>query len=457
MYGCDLTHTGRSPYVASPTGTLKWTRSVSALETLSTPVIGADGTIYVGGSDWYSLKGTAFALNADGSLKWSYKTGGEIDCPPAIGSDGTVYFGSWDGKIYALNPNGSLKWSFDSGELSSSPAIGPDGTIYSGSSSNDQLVALNPNGTLKWTYKTDGWVWSSPAIDASGTIYVSSYNSDTLYAVNPDGSLKWSDPDVGGGGSSAAIGSGGTIYVGGMDALNAVNPDGSLKWSFKRKNAMFEDASPAIGADGTIYIGCYDDKLYAVNPDGSLKWSYATGSAFPYESSPAIDASGTVFVGGSDSNLYAINADGTLKWSYPTAGIWSSPVIGSDGTVYLSSIKLEAFGGTPATPEATYLTIKTSATSARVGKQFILSGLCAPSPDLVGTTMHVDVKKPGKTYWSYSSNRVVYAGVGGAASWQYKYTLKAGMTKGTYQFRAVYPVGASYATTTSAVVKVVVK
>ena len=103
------------------------------------------------------------------------------------------------------------------------------------------------------------------------------------------------------------------------------------------------------------------------------------------------------------------------------------------------------------------LTIKTSASSCKVGKQFVLSGLGTPSPALVGRMMHVDVKKPGKSYWSYSSNRIVYAGAGGAASWQYKYTLKSGMAKGTYQFRAVYDADDWYAGYTSTAVKVVAK
>jgi outer membrane protein assembly factor BamB len=46
-----------------------------------------------------------------------------------------VYVGCRDGKLYALNPNGSLKWSYNTeGEIGfSSPAIAVDGTVYVGS------------------------------------------------------------------------------------------------------------------------------------------------------------------------------------------------------------------------------------------------------------------------------------------------------------------------------------
>ncbi|MEM2050807.1 MAG: PQQ-binding-like beta-propeller repeat protein, partial [Thermoproteota archaeon] len=45
-------------------------------------------------------------------LKWKYRTGGMILSSPAIGADGTIYFGSDDTHLYALNPDGSLKWKY---------------------------------------------------------------------------------------------------------------------------------------------------------------------------------------------------------------------------------------------------------------------------------------------------------------------------------------------------------
>ena len=47
---------------------------------------------------------------ADGTLKWSYSTGGLVQSSPAVGSDGTVYVGSFDNNLYAINPDGTLKW-----------------------------------------------------------------------------------------------------------------------------------------------------------------------------------------------------------------------------------------------------------------------------------------------------------------------------------------------------------
>ena len=55
-------------------------------------------------------------------------------------------------------------------------------------------------------------------------------------------------------------------------------------------------------------------------------------------SSPAIGSDGTIYVGSGDDYIYAINPDGTLKWKYQARyHVSSSPAIGSDGTIYVGS------------------------------------------------------------------------------------------------------------------------
>jgi len=70
--------------------------------------------------------------------------------------------------------------------------------------------------------------------------------------------------------------------------------------------------------------------------NGQLKWTFST--VYVIFSSPAIGSDGTIYVGSYDDNLYAINPDGTKKWSFLTGDdIPSSPAIGSDGTIYVGS------------------------------------------------------------------------------------------------------------------------
>jgi len=44
----------------------------------------------------------------NGTLKWVSPTGGSIVSSPAIGADGTVYVGSEDGRVYAVPGSAGL-------------------------------------------------------------------------------------------------------------------------------------------------------------------------------------------------------------------------------------------------------------------------------------------------------------------------------------------------------------
>ena len=44
------------------------------------------------------------AINPDGTKKWEYTTVAGVQSSPAIGADGTVYVGGFDGKLYAFGP-----------------------------------------------------------------------------------------------------------------------------------------------------------------------------------------------------------------------------------------------------------------------------------------------------------------------------------------------------------------
>jgi hypothetical protein len=76
-------------------------------------------------------------------------------------------------------------------------------------------------------------------------------------------------------------------------------------------------------------------------------WEFETGGRV--YSSPAIGSDGTVYVGSVDNKLYAINGKSGVKlWEFETENfVVSSPAIGSDGTVYVGSDdgKLYAING----------------------------------------------------------------------------------------------------------------
>ena len=338
----------------------------------SSPAIGSDGVIYIG-----SYGDKLYAINPDGTEKWGFATGFRVWSSPAIGFDGTIYVGSWDHKLYAISPYGSQKWSFTTGDkVHSSPAIGSDGTIYVGSHDN-KMYAINQDGTEKWSFVTGHYVRSSPAIDSDGTIYFGSYD-DKLYAIGaPDLYVNITSHFTS---LNSAAQSSITVHV--TDGINPVQ--GATVNLGSDNGGIFSPQSGITDANGyfksifnaptvTTQIICrisaeasksgYDDGSgyveVTINPipwpmfghnlnhtgispydtssnPGQLKWSFATGDGV--KSSPVIGSDETIYIGSEDHKLYAINPDGSEKWNFTTESeIYSSPAIDSDGTIYISS------------------------------------------------------------------------------------------------------------------------
>jgi len=87
--------------------------------------------------------GSSPASAAPGDTSWRYLTGGEIISSPAIGADGTIYMGSYDHLLYAVNPDRTSKWYYDTDDqIYSSPVIGPDGTIWEAMTASFTLSTL---------------------------------------------------------------------------------------------------------------------------------------------------------------------------------------------------------------------------------------------------------------------------------------------------------------------------
>lgn len=345
MFRHDLRHSALSPYHdPTPTGTA-WTRSVGG--GLSSPVIASDGTIYIGGNTFL------YALNSDGTVKWTRNINSSTRSTPAIASDGTVYIGSLDDRVYATTSAGGSKWTYlTGGDITSSPAIGSDGVVYVGSR-DGYLYALNPsNGSRKWRYQTGDIHMGSPAVSADGTVVYCGGGTNLWAVYTASGTLKWSYSLGAGTTSSPAISpDGSTIYIGCYDGnLYAVSSTGSLVWrvqvGFKSGSTA---SSPAVGADGTIYIGSNYGSVYAIYPDGSEKWIFETKS--DVRSSIAISADGTLYLGAYDGYIYALNSNGTEKWHYlATSNNYSSPAIAADGSVVTCAMNGVVFGNLRCTP-----------------------------------------------------------------------------------------------------------
>ncbi len=290
----------------------------------SSPALAPDGTVYVG------VGLSLCAITNSGSTasnKWAIPM--RLEKPAAIGTDGTIYCANGD--LYAINADGTPKWTFPGGGGGPcSPAIGSDNTIYF--CSGAQIYAVSPAGTQKWTFPLVDSSRNSPSpvIGADGTIYVDS-------ALTPQGSQKWVTGLPASGIDSPAIGGGGAIYYT-ASSLWAFGADGTRLWS--TGNYVF-NSTPVVAKDGTIYAQSYH-VLYAVTPAGKFAWHVlGTTSARVGYTTPAIDAGGRIYFCVSNS-VWALNPQGETLWTVTQPGdpgpgsdfATTSPIIGPDGTLY---------------------------------------------------------------------------------------------------------------------------
>jgi outer membrane protein assembly factor BamB len=365
-----------------------WTFKAPPAIYYGSPALSADETtVYFGTSLWFLVQPadnhSFIALNAaDGSLRWRFPLGGgQVRSTPAVADDGSIYFAIQGHNptpdslaadaLCRLSASGQLLWSRNINPTGltmevgqSAPAIGPDGTIYIG---GDQLYAFRPDGTLKW--KAFGPTWetlrNAPVVGRDGTVYFV-YHNIPLTALDPDsGSVIWSRP-LGVNDhclASPAIGADGTLYVAQQPGLvYAVSPAGQLLWTFDIATAGFRGflrSSPAVDSDGAIYFGLNSgdpsSALFALNPDGALRWIFQPSDLpgdtprdhFDIYSSPAIGSDGSIYFGQEFGRVYALDpADGSVRWmqTVPSGITWSSPAVASNGTLFISDLEGNCFG-----------------------------------------------------------------------------------------------------------------
>lgn len=66
-------------------------------------------------------------------------------------------------------------------------------------------------------------------------------------------------------------------------------------------------------------------------------WNFTTAAGV--YSSPAVGYDGTIYVGSLDGQLYALSSNGQKKWSFSTGGaVYASPAIGVDGAILIGSV-----------------------------------------------------------------------------------------------------------------------
>ncbi|MGH7968469.1 MAG: PQQ-binding-like beta-propeller repeat protein, partial [Limisphaerales bacterium] len=292
-----------------------------------------------------------FAISPRGTTNWIAQIPGAMYAAPVIGPDGTIYLGCSDGELWAMRPDGTVAWRWTPPPYSpadaSSVAVGLDGALYFYVylAGYQDLFSLHPDKTTNWMirvgrqYGTGPIQHNAPVIGPDGTIYVSPASPvppQSVYGLSPSGTTNWVVTLPATSYGTPAIGPDGTLYLGAEDhKLYAFDPLGRKKWEFLASSYI--ECSPALlEHEGLLVFGDGGGTTYALDTSGAVKWSVTTGGV---SASPLALDDGSVLVCSFSSNsVYALSASGSILWTFAAPGrIYGSPVVAADGTIYVAA------------------------------------------------------------------------------------------------------------------------
>ena len=385
MIAHDPQVTGRSSFSGPKTATINWTVDLP-YGVFSGPIIGEDGTLYVGTNSYLGFIGDTtnyfYAIDQkSGEIKWTYLTGdpNSNESGYLINNEGIIFFGSQSGWLYAIDTTGTFRWKKNTGGNIYQSVMNTDlqGNIYI-TNATDSLYCFSKEGQLNWSVKYGNEMFpSSVTISPDGkTIYVVP-KDQSIYALDLNGNIKRVFSCVGNYRQPLTIDNSGNLYfVSGCTSLGSIislDSTGQVRWEhiINNGNAGFgTDCSPVIDYQGNIYFtytvgngNSWFCRIESVDYFGNYRWTYEFGQPEEWIWAPLIvDKDGTIYCGSTwGYYYYAISQNGKLLWKLPLNGyqVDNSGAIGSDGTLYIGT----HLSSTSTGQEKTLIAIRDTVTS----------------------------------------------------------------------------------------------
>lgn len=381
-------HHSVSTSLGIPVTRVKWSKTISALTSVSGLAIHPDGDVIAAGVGAAANSNTVIAVHPDGTIYWQVGTSwyannshlGQIDNAPSIGAGGNsapIYVATVGQDLVAINPNPTTPVTPATARLwqcglnavgqamHSTPAVAtitpatgsPYDAIFSGddfhqlhgasfktaTTCNLQNISANPNCNCKTT---------TSVINLGATLY---QGFDTGGSSNTFGAI--SGTPLGTGlAFSTAVRSG--ALPTGFVSVTSLSTDGTLFFGMDRGAAQAYSftAAPANGwsnsttagvngdaaieaASGGIIVNTNDKKLRSLAiSDGTASQLGSTFSA--NGSTPLLGSNGYLYFGDDAGSLLAVPDPGYgTSWSYkPSAtAITAAPTLDCSGTLYFAA------------------------------------------------------------------------------------------------------------------------
>jgi outer membrane protein assembly factor BamB len=255
---------------------------------------------------------------------------------PAVDSDGTLYAGGWDGKLYSVSPDGTINWTFETGgRIDAAPTVDARGRIIA-TSWGESVYVVTPDGDEAWSAELDAILDTSASVDGEGRIYVSTDDGE-LVRFSSDGMIDW-EIDLGAAATTSVSiyedDDGLRAYVGTAEPSVKCIEDGAITGSADVLAAPTDDI--ALTADGDVIAAQATGGVAWIEPDCSIRWE--TDVTFESVRSPVIDTRGRPWIGQHAQIIQAFDPDsGEVDFTSNTGTLGqvvNGMHVGDDGYVY---------------------------------------------------------------------------------------------------------------------------
>jgi sugar lactone lactonase YvrE len=230
-----------------------------------------------GGQIWASDRidpwGTAYFNSigpANATLLWQMNDFAGLAGSPVVSADGTIYVAGLDSKLIAMNPDGTIRWQVSTPQVPlGSLTLAANGTIYV-TDAKGGLSAFSTDGALLWTYTTDaiGKPNHGAIVAPNEDIYylIESAGGDTLVALSPTGQLLWSvKPGTYGAKTGIRLSPDEKHLL--VKDVEVNSTDGSVvKLTLPTQN------NPIIGNQAYLFVGA-DGKTYLLAGHTVIQWT----------------------------------------------------------------------------------------------------------------------------------------------------------------------------------------
>lgn len=323
----------------------------------ATPIIAADGTIYVSSSS-----GNVTAVDQSGSVIWTITVDGSPTNPMVLLSNGSLFLAAGADTVhngffaYCILINGTICWK------AQVPGLHPYWTVVDGndtiyvaakrenddvihSAMNATLVAISRNGSVLWTKDCGSERFQMPAVSSNGTVYF--LTGFHLYAFGRQGEMKWdcvlpylsmynrSEPIVLPDGSVEFLSSG---------ILFRVSPTGAIVCSTNISEDMDHPGNLLYDPENGMSYAVLNNEIIAVDGNGTVRWrsGIPNGDGFSLFRPVLIQGNRVILMSNFQLVCLYLNATLSIVWQTNTltgTGFGFEPsglAVGRNGTIYVA-------------------------------------------------------------------------------------------------------------------------